>query len=357
MTVLTFRAMDAHSRDLTLFGECFARNGSERAGAALQWQYLDNPTRELFVDLAVADAGARIAAIYATLPIFVRVGGQRRLALQSLDTLTDADFRGKGLFTKLAGATFARAEQRGAAFIYGFPNGASAPGFFKKLGWVKLDPVPFLIRPLRTRYVAERLHLAERLRVPPHALPDLPLHLGEPPVPPWLRLERIDRFDARFDALWEDFAAGVGVAVERGAEYLNWRLVDKPGESYENLALFDRQGRAVAFASFCVKDKHGGRVGYLMELLHRPGRRAAAWLLAQRALARMTRARADVALAWCLPHSLPYPALLASGFAPLPERFRPIELHMGVRPFDASLTGLLGARESWYVSYLDSDTV
>jgi len=66
---------------------------------------------------------------------------------------------------------------------------------------------------------------------------------------------------------------------------------------------------------------------------------------------------ASVALAWCFRHSPNFSAYLRSGFFPFPARIRPTELHLGVRAFDDSIRALLGERKSWYLSYLDSDTV
>jgi hypothetical protein len=347
---LDLRPMRKDASDLARFAECFARNDAARSHESLAWQYLRNPTGQLFVDLAVAGDG-RIAAIYASLPVFVRIDGKIRLALQSLDTLTDVDFRGRGLFVTLAKSVFARAAASGAAFIYGFPNGNSAHGFFTKLGWTSLDPVPFLIRPLRTRYVAERLKLGALGAL----LPNLPLHFRDPRPPRGTELEEITRFDERFSRLWSEFAASVGSAVERDARYLNWRLADKPGERYTTLAL-TRGGTLRAFVTFSVKDKHGGRIGYVMELLHAPGASREARVLVDKALAAMRRSGADVALAWCLPHSPNYRSHIFAGFVPFPERFRPIELHFGARAFDPSLEGSM-RRGRWYLSYLDSDTV
>jgi hypothetical protein len=352
MSTLSYRPMRADPSDLVLFGDCFARNESPRSTTALEWQYFRNPTGELIVDLALPLAEDRVAAIYAVLPVFMRIQGERRLAVQSLDTLTDADHRGKGLFVKLAASTFARAAERGAALVYGFPNGNSAHGFFRKLDWSSLDPVPFLIRPLRTRYVAERLRLGAAARF----IPDVALGLGEPRIPRRLRLETMAKFDARFDDVWSRFSSSVGVAVERDSAYLNWRLVDKPHEHYVTLALFEGDA-LVAFVTYAVKEKHGGRIGYVMELLNGPGRtREARWLL-RKVIHEMTTQGADVALAWSFAHSPNYRAYLLSGFLPFPARMRPIELHLGVRPFDKSIEPLVKGRSNWYVSYLDSDTV
>ena len=87
-----------------------------------------------------------------------------------------------------------------------------------------------------------------------------------------------------------------------------------------------------------------------------------AWLWAvpptmPRVIAEMARAGADVALAWCLSHSPNVSCYYRTGFVPFPERFRPIELHFGARAFDKSVEQVVGDRRSWYLSYLDSDTV
>jgi hypothetical protein len=340
---LAMRAMSKATADVELFRSCFVKNGSPRTRETVDWQYVANPTGELFVDFALAQ-NDRLAAIYASLPIRIRIGNEVGLAVQSVDTITDEDFRGRGLFVKLAKTTYARAAASGAKLVYGFPNGSSAHGFFQRLDWRDLDPVPFLIRPLRTRYVAERFRL-------PRFVPDLPLYFGRGRFP----AEPIARFDDRATALWHRFAAQIGVAVERDARYLDWRLA-KPGEDYTSAAAV-AGGDYVALASHAVKDKHGGRIGYVMESLCAPGHARELRGLLGNALADMRRRGADVALAWCLPHSPTYRSFLRMGFLPFPEKYRPIELHFGARSFDARHDAVVHDRRSWYLSYLDSDTV
>jgi len=350
------RPMQRDAVDLRRLRDCFARNSDRpRSMEALEWLYLHNPAGDrLFVDVAVPEARDTLAAIYASLPGWFVIAGVRQLGLQSLDTLTDAGFRGRGLFVSLAKETYSRAVASGAALVYGFPNGSSAHGFFQKLGWVNLDPVPFLIRPLRVRYAASRWKA-----LAPHArwIPDLAV---TPPVVPRLpgtRVVRLDRFDARATTLWEAFRRrGIGVAVDRDAEYLNWRIADKPDETYETLAV-ERGGELEALCTFCVKDKHGGRIGYVMELLHRSGHFVSASLLLARCVTAMARAGADAVLAWCLEHAPNRRCYQVNGFFTLPSSMRPIELHFGARGFDARVQPIVQDRSRWYISYLDSDTV
>ncbi len=346
---LDFRSMEAVESDLVSFRECFERNGTQRRLDALRWQYLESPTGEIFVDLA--SSGKRIAAIYAVQPGFVQVRGARMLAAQSVDTLVDGDFRGRGLFTKMAEAVYQRVQDANGAFIYGFPNANSAPGFFRKLGWSSLDPVPFLVKPLRTAFIASKLPFGATLR----RLPNLRIPIAGLRLEAMQELRTIEEFGTELDDLWERFASDVPVAVDRTAAYLRWRLT-KPGARYESLGVFEGS-RLAAFCAYTTVDKHGGRIGYVLELLHDPGRdRTGAALLAE-CLRRMGSDGADVVLAWCFRHSPNARAYSKAGFVPLPERLRPIELHIGVRPLDPSLSRTLCDRRNWYISYCDSDTV
>lgn len=352
---LPMRPLRADAGDLELFRQCFAKNSERpRSKESLEWQYWKNTSGKMFVDVALAPNEEKLAAIYASLPGWMRIGGKRRLALQSLDTLTDADFRGKGLFVTLAKKTFARATEDGAALIYGFPNGNSAHGFFKKLGWTSLDPIPFLLRPLRLSYAADRLNMPSAVRA---LVPKTPL------VAPFGRRARegvreIDSVDPRMTQLWEKFSPGIGVSIDRDAAYLKWRVFERPDAGYRTL-VFEEGGALRAMCVYTVKDKHGGRIGYVMELLHDrtvAGMRAASHLLGL-AIRAMSDEGSDSVLAWSLPHSGSFAIYARHAFFPLPEKLRPIELHFGVRAFDPEVASIVTRRDQWYLSYLDSDTV
>lgn len=346
---IRFRPMSPETSDLMAFRECFEHNGTPRNLDALRWQYLENPTRERFVDFAISEE--RLAAIYAVQPAYVQVGNARLLAAQSVDTLVDSDFRGRGLFTKMAERVYQQVLDHGGAFVYGFPNANSAPGFFGKLGWVSLDPVPFLLRPLRTAYLASKLPLARRVR----GLPDLPVPIWTPSLRKGQAVRRVDDIGPEVSELWMRFISKETVAVERSADYLKWRLA-KPGERYECLGVFDG-ARLIAFCAFTVVQKHGGTLGYVLELLHEPDHFGAGAALLAESLKRMAAQGVDAALAWCFGHSPNAKVYRRAGFVTLPEALRPIELHVGVRPLDESLRPLVSERRNWYISYCDSDTV
>jgi hypothetical protein len=350
---LSVRPMAPTTGDLRLLQRAFAENGSRKDPEVLAWQYLDRPVAGTFVEFAV-DGGAEaesVVGIHAVVPARMWIRGEPRTAGQTLDILTDARFRRQGLFVRLGTSLTARCAADGLAFLYAFPNDSSGPGFFTRLDWRRLDPLPFLVRPLRTRYFAARVpRLGRWLR----ALPDLPLPRPRAVRDP--RVEPLAEFGAELDALWERFAAGVAVAVHRDGAFLRWRYGCKPGERYEVRVL--REGGEVrALVVWTVKEKHGGRIGYLMELLHDPARPEDGRLLLAHAVRAMAEEGADAVLAWCLEHSPNRGAFRAGGFVPLPDALRPIRLHFGVRALDPALAGTVEDRRGWYLSYSDSDTV
>jgi GNAT superfamily N-acetyltransferase len=107
--------------------------------AYLTWQYQQNPAGPAVGFNAFA--GEVLAAHYVTLPLRVRLDGQPVKALLSLNTATHPAHQGKGLFTKLAEATFQHAAAQGYSLVLGVANANSTPGFTRKLGFQLVAPL------------------------------------------------------------------------------------------------------------------------------------------------------------------------------------------------------------------------
>ena len=343
--------------DLARFKNFFDESDSPRTLKHLRWQYLDGfQSVAPLVVLGLPDgddSNLRLTGIYATFQSQFICDGNIVTGVQSLDTLTSKDFRGKGLFNHFAKLVYAKSEQQGVSFIYGFPNKNSAHGFFTKLGWTRLDPLPFLVKPLNTSYLFSRIPFLKKInKLIPNIrlIPRVPiLHIG-------LKLIENISLDSRYDDLWDTFRNTFKVGLDRGSKYLQWRL-SRPGEQYLNIACLDEEGTILAICIYTNRDKHGGKIGYIMDLIHRPGAEHEAKAVLNTALIDLAQKGCDAVLAWCFGHSVNYASYRKSGFFVLPERIRPIELHFGARAFNASLQAVISQRDSWYISYLDSDTV
>lgn len=131
----TPEALGGYSQLLSqVFGE-----GPKFTTAALAWRYGASPLGQVVGTDAFEDG--RLAAHYATCPAPISVEGRRVKALLSLNTATHPDHQGRGLFTRLAEATFEAAGLAGYDLVFGVANANSTPGFIKRLGFQLVAPL------------------------------------------------------------------------------------------------------------------------------------------------------------------------------------------------------------------------
>lgn len=311
--------------------DLLAQQQREVALGKLEWKFRDNPKGPGLIAVATKDGD--VVGINAFMANRFNIGGAGQTGYQSMDTVVSPDVRGQGVFGELVHTFYNHCD---AALVYGFPNSNSAPGFFGKLGWLNFGTVPMLIRPLRTGYFLKRIFKsAPDFRVPllcqPHSSP-----------------EQITRFSHQDTETWRKFSLSCLCAVQRDADFLNWRLMDHPTEEYDVLRAPDG-----SFVASTLTNKHAGCIGYVMEAIGTEAHLAA---LIATALRDLQLKGADAALAWCLPHSPNYRSYRKAGFIPFPTMLRPIAVNFGARPL-RSIASAAGNKASWYISYLDSDTV
>jgi glycosyltransferase involved in cell wall biosynthesis/GNAT superfamily N-acetyltransferase len=93
----------------------------------------------------VAVDGERIAGVRIFMRWeFVR-GGQVLRAVRAVDTATDPDYQGKGLFTALTMHALEEMKAGGADFVFNTPNDQSRPGYLK-MGWSEVGRIPAAVR-------------------------------------------------------------------------------------------------------------------------------------------------------------------------------------------------------------------
>jgi hypothetical protein len=345
------KILDLDVSSINLYKECFDFNGSPKKRENIEWQFFENNEIQGFVNIAFDELKQKTAAIYAISCVSFKIDDETHIGTQSLDTITDIDYRGKGLFIKLANHVYDNAIFNNVVLVYGFPNGNSIHGFKTKLGWEVLDPVPFLIKPLRSQYFTKRIPFL-------NYLPNV--NLGFPffsKISKKYKLTEDFSFPDAIDELWKSFSKNISISVQRNKSYLEWRYLQKPFENYKIVHCYDFQNRYLGFLVYVIKEKHGGKIAYIMELIYDLDQAEVGELLLQHAISEIKKERADCVLVWCFEHAPNYWAFKKSGFFNLPQKFRPIELHFGVRSFNKKFENLIYNRNNWYISYSDSDTV
>lgn len=333
-----------------IFKKCFDENDSKKDIKKIEWQFLDNPINKQFVDIAIDTEKNKTAGIYAISPVNFKINNEIHLGSQSLDTITDKDYRGQGLFINLANNVYDKAKEENVKLVYGFPNGKSIHGFKKKLDWVILDPLPFLIKPLKSKYFTKNISFLK-------FLPDIKIGFHRKKKSEDFKLISKSEFPDEVNKIWEIFSQNISVAVQRDKKYLDWRYLEKPNENYKIIHCYSKDEEYIGYIVYAIKEKHGGKIGYIMEHVYNLNYKYAGGLLLNKAVSEIKSQDADCILSWCLEHSPNYIDFRKELFFNMPEKIRPIELHFGARSFDENLKELVSNRKNWYLSYSDSDTV
>lgn len=358
--------MDTHSNKYTIikgiaddtelesYRQCFEKNGTERDIKNLQWLHQQNLTGTHTIYYAME--GEQVAAIYTAMPVVLKINNTKVNALQSIDTITDVAHRGKGLFPKLANKLYDDATKNNYELVYGFPNENSAPGFFKKLQWISFGEAPFLLKPLSLKYLIDKVLKKKPTSglVNEHHAYELPATFD---IGKNSRIQALDTFGEEYDQLWAKVSADIAVAVDRSAAYMNWRYLDKPGEVYSKCGIFI-DGKLKGIVVFTIKNKHNGRIGYLMELIFDSSLQTNPGVTLLKFATRIFKQeKTDAVLAWSFSHSFNYKSFTRSGYFNLPIKLRPQHLFLGVRAFNETNRNLIEGIKNWYISYSDSDTV
>lgn len=298
--------------------------------SALEWTFSGNPE-----PFCVMRLEGEIVGLSAYIRAPFKFGDRVGYGQQAVDSFVAEKMRGMGLFTTLAEAYAEKTAASGTDLIWGFPNDNAAPVWFKKLGWSNQGQVPLLVKPLRAGYFLRKVHLSG----------DFPVSLGrDHDLPP------VKQFEPWVDGLWARFSQTVACSVIRDRAGLTHRLFRGPRSGAYRIVAEGTAGGALVATT--EAEKHGGRIAYLLEAMG--GDALKPMLLSE--LARLRDRGTEIVLAWCFPWSPNYRILRRCGFLPVPDRIRPFRIWFGGRAC-TSIAEVGENRRSWYVSYLDSDTV
>lgn len=332
---LSYTLQSFDDQDEAVFRQMLPHQKAQIDAGLLRWKFKDNPAGPGLVCVC-RDEKANIVGLNAFQRVCFTGGGpgETLTGYQSMDTFVDPSARGMGVFNNMLETFYERAN---SDFIYGFPNSSSAKGFFGRQKWVNLGLAPFLIRPLRAGYFLKQIS---------KHLPDFPL----------ARLSRkrstsaeITRFDPEFiHGLTDPAHPPRPFQLRRDADFLNWRIFDKPLSSAHVLTNSND-----AFAAGRITEKHGGKIGYLLEAM---GTQNALSSVLKDLTHDFSEQNVDAILAWCHPCSPNYKVLRRAGYLPLPKALRPIKINFGARAMSERIHGVEDIA-NWYISYLDSDTV
>lgn len=334
---------------LQYFKDCFDAHEKNKSLQHLEWQFIDGgvfPNSTMFINPETDKAIGVCAAISSPF----KLGDQTVIGQQGLDLLVDSSQRNQGLSVKMSLGMQQDAIDDNMALVYSFPNGNSVHALKKYLKWEILGTVPFLVKPLKSQYFTKKIKFLK-------FLPNINTSLGLRPNTKGITITEKKEFPNEVDRVWKRFSQDINVALHRSQKYLNWRFIDKPNEDYKILHAYDADEKYLGFIVYSVKNKHKGRIGYVMEFIYDLDHPKAGTALLYEATKRIKATGADCVLTWCLENSPNLQEYKKRRFFNLPNKLRPMEINFAASCLTEDKKDMIYNRDSWYLSYADSDTV
>lgn len=226
------------------------------------WLYTGGPAQPWTVRDADGTAIGSMGAMLHTMKIFDDV----RQAGQPIDLNVDRRHRLGGPAVQLQRRLAAAVDGGKLALAYGLPNAQAEP-VLRRIGYRELGVMGRWTKPLRSdMLLAERIkHRGLRNLIATAANAGLLFTSADVWIrrPKNIRSEIVDRFDERFDRLWETAARRFAVIGERTADYLQWRFARCPDVRYRTLCLCDADDRLRAYLTY----SQGEGRAYVSDLL------------------------------------------------------------------------------------------
>ena len=239
-----------------------AMGNDERSRSFDHWRFFAGPYG--ICPSILAMDGDRAAAFYTVWPLKLKLGNETVLGAQSMDTMTHPDYRGRGLFVKLAMACYEVCIARGFEALYGFPNSNSYPGFIRRLNWDHTGDITHWVRPIypsKYRIVPSMLGpLADAAAylLPSGSIGDIQISFGMPDTTALQAL--IDQCSDEKDTC----------RIHREVDWINWRYAPEAEKDYDWICAH-RGGKLVGLGVWGMQTASWGqsadgraRIGELM---------------------------------------------------------------------------------------------
>jgi GNAT superfamily N-acetyltransferase len=201
-----------------------------------RWKHRDNPFGPS--PAWVALDGDRVVGLRVLMRWEFEGGDPVATAVRAVDTATDPDYQGRGIFSALTRRAVDELRAAGTHFVFNTPNRQSLPGYLK-MGWEVVGRLPVAARPRSPSALARMARSrapADLWSTPSHAGVDAVEALGD---------------GAALDALLASQPEVRGLRTRRTAGVLRWRYTGFPALGYRVLT----RGRGVedGFAVFRLR--------------------------------------------------------------------------------------------------------
>jgi GNAT superfamily N-acetyltransferase len=320
-----------------------------------KWEFESNPVKPISVCLAWDSD--RLVGQYAVNPIRIWVSGKPVIMALSLDTMTDPDYSGKGIFKKAAWSLYQQLVEQNISFVFGFPNVNSIHGFKQKLDWKIITVPPVYLCPITflPPFQKTMLNLSKNLCFQTHKLILKKRLIKAEKNQLGLIIRKDVAFDSWADELWHKCCNQHDVWAVRDTTYLRWRYNERPETSYEYYTAW-HEGKIAGYVVTIDKIRYEGPVTFVLDIMADFRIKGIADALIAAVLRSSYEKRIALVSAIIMPGSTYKMTFLKNYFIPLPRMLFPQKIYFGMKalaenPFMSDVL----KRKSWHLCWGDTD--
>ena len=321
----------------------------------LRWQYEKNPAGSAVIQLAKDKERDILAGQYVIIPMKLKFQDKVVKGTLSLNTLTKSEYRGQGIFTKLASDIFQYCSENKLAFTYGFPNPNSYPGFIKKLSFQDLGSVPLLLRPLNLN----KLVRSKTNKYISSLIPNISYFMTTKKY----NMEKYVIYEINesnindINQLWDDVKDKHEIIGVRDAEYIKWRYIDIPLRKYKIFAIKDEK-KILGYIIGNCKEVDGVNSGMIVDFLLNSNSSLVGDILVNTIIEYFKTKDIDLIGSLMLGHTLEYKTLKNNKFYKCPKKFEPQAFPVVYREHTKVGNNQFASKlENWFLTMGDYDVI
>ena len=354
------RVAEADDHDAILAGMLAIQGETEGLKSAgfgrsmWEWQYLRHKHGSMIV---VADDNGTICAYFHLLLLDMRYHGRPTIGAIIQDTATFASHRRQGIFSAMDAYALEQLRNRGIHFVYGFANDRSLPGYRNNPVYTIMTVLPVYLCPMDFGSVlAGYLRSGALGKAAGQILSPLyrMLRMRAPALAPDEEMVNLSQFDPEAESVARDFADQAQVGIDRTAEYLNWRFVEKPTHDYTIWGL-RRNGHLYAYVVTRLMTLFSTQCVVFMDFGCKHDEQPALRRLIGARLAAERENGAGLGVTIGI-HPF-FHQLRTLGFVRLPERLVPRPLYFFSAPLAPDVNTDVGEATRWHITLADWDVM
>lgn len=332
----------AELKDLAVLGQSTYSIGEIVFEDYLYWEYLQNPIGKAIVYVAKKDT--IVVAQYVILPKNILVDDKVVSVNISVNTITHPDYRGHGLFPKLAELAYDDCLKSNQNYTIGFPNSNSTKGFLDKLKFADVGKLPLLLNVKNPLFALFVFLMGRRVKG------ETEIDLNFITEDSSLSNLDFEKDKTQYSSFWLNFKKRNVITTDRSMEYLKWRYVDVPFRKYRVLK-FVSNNEIKAIIVLRAKKIFGIRCGIIVDFLCSTKNEH----LLDPIFGIFKRNKLALIIATCSRNSLEYQCLRRAGFFKVPDWLMFKKLTFIIRDHLKNSSNNLIDFKKWFITFGDYD--